>query len=96
MLEGATIEELADALATRGVTRSNFLRTVSEYNDAVDRGAVSELRIPKKNEAKAEKVVNGPFYAFAVVPGYSFSFGGVKTDTDGRVTDAVDDPIPGL
>ena len=27
---------------------------------------------------------------------YSFSFGGVKTDTDGRVVDAVDDPICGL
>lgn len=96
VLEGQTIEELADALAARGVTRSNFLRTVAEYNDAIDNDAVSELRIPKKNEAKAEKIAEGPFYAFAVVPGYSFSFGGVKTDTDGRVVDAVDDPICGL
>lgn len=96
VLEGQTIEELADALAARGVTRSNFLRTVAEYNDAIDQGAVSELNIPKKNESKAEKIADGPFYAFAVVPGYSFSFGGVKTDLDGRVVDAVDDPIPGL
>lgn len=96
VLEAQTIDELADMLAERGVVRSNFMRTIVEYNDAVGTGTVGELSIPKKLESHAEKVAEPPFYAFAVVPGYSFSFGGVKTDTDGRVVDMTDDPIPGL
>lgn len=96
LLEADTVEGLADQLAERGVHRANFLRTVAAYNDAVDAGTTDELEVPKANADKAEKIEQGPFYAFAVVPGYSFSFGGVKTDVQGRVVDVCDDPIAGL
>ncbi|MEE8717522.1 MAG: FAD-binding protein [Coriobacteriales bacterium] len=96
LIEANTLEDLANQLESRGVNRANFLRTVQEYNSAVDEGTTGELDIPKSNADKAAKLAQPPFYAFGVVAGYSFSFGGVKTDEDGRVVDAVDDPIPGL
>jgi fumarate reductase flavoprotein subunit len=37
-----------------------------------------------------------PFYAMPVVPGITFTMGGVKTGPGGQVLDEVDRPIPGL
>jgi succinate dehydrogenase/fumarate reductase flavoprotein subunit len=39
---------------------------------------------------------SGPYYAALVVPGTLDTKGGPKTDTNGRVLDARDQPIPGL
>lgn len=96
LYQADTIEELADMLAAEGVVKANFLRSVQEYNDAVDAGTTADLEVPKANPTRAVKIEKAPFYAFAVVPGYSFSFGGVKVDTTGRVVDVSNDPIAGL
>lgn len=96
LFQAETIDELGDVLANEGVVKANLINTIEKYNAAVDDGSVASLEIPKSDETKAEKVETGPFYAFAVVPGYSFSFGGVKVNAEGRVVDADDDSIAGL
>jgi len=41
-------------------------------------------------------IEQGPFYAYGVTCGITFTFGGLRTDTHGRVVDAAGTPIPGL
>lgn len=96
LLTANTLEGLADQLAEQGVPRANVLASINEYNEAVDAGTTAELRIPKASTTKATKLEQAPFYALPVVPSHIFPYGGVKVDTDGRVIDMADEPIPGL
>lgn len=96
VFQADTLEELASALAADGVHKANVLSTIKEYNAAVEAGTTADLDVPKSGISKASKLATGPFYAFAVVPGYSYSFGGVQVSENGQVVDADYDPIPGL
>lgn len=85
-----SIGELADLI---GVPSAALERTVSEFNDSIDRTVVfdptvkdgrrAEVTPPKSNWASP--LETGPFYAYGVTCGITFTFGGVKTDTHGRV-----------
>ncbi|MEE2970003.1 MAG: FAD-dependent tricarballylate dehydrogenase TcuA [Pseudomonadota bacterium] len=98
-----TIEELAGKL--EGVNPDAFLETVKKYNAAVTRevtfnpnikdGLRTEgLKINKSNWANP--VDEAPFEAYAVTCGLSFTFGGLKINTDGQVLDTEAVPIKGL
>jgi tricarballylate dehydrogenase len=52
------------------------------------------LAVPKSNWAQA--ISDGPFEAYAVTCGITFTFGGLKITTQGEVVDTEDRPIPGL
>ena len=52
------------------------------------------LTIPKSNWAL--KIDEPPFEAYHVGCGITFTFGGLRADTDARVLDASGAPIPGL
>jgi tricarballylate dehydrogenase len=81
------------------------LETIRAYNAAVKkdvpfdpnvkdgRGTVG-LPIPKSNWANT--IEDGPFEAYAVTCGVTFTFGGLKIDTAGRVIDTDGHVIPGL
>ncbi|MBC7761064.1 MAG: FAD-binding protein, partial [Candidatus Saccharibacteria bacterium] len=96
-----SIGELADQL---GIDRAGFEQTVTEFNGSIDRGialdpTVKDNRLaattpPKSNWASP--LETGPFYAYPVTCGITFTFGGLKGDTDGRVLDESGMPIPGL
>ncbi len=98
-----TLEALAGKL--EGVDGAEFLRTVREFNEAVDterpfnpavkdgRGARG-LAVPKTNWAN--RLDEPPFEAYAVTCGVTFTFGGLKIDERARVLDAGETPIPGL
>ena len=100
---GGTLEALAEKL--EGVDPAGFLRTVGTYNDAVrtdvpfdptvkdGRGTVG-LEVPKSNWAQT--LDTPPFEAYAVTCGITFTFGGLRVDTRGRVLDTGERPIPGL
>jgi tricarballylate dehydrogenase len=90
-----------------GVDAESCLRTIQAYNAAVDvegqrkfnpnvrdgRAALG-LRPPKSNWATT--IDTPPFEAYAVTCGITFTFGGVRVDTQAQVIDGEGEPIPGL
>lgn len=96
-----TLEELAGAM---GVDADAFVSTVEAFNDSIDRsapfdptvkdGRAASVEPPKSNWAAP--IETGPFYAYPVTCGITFTFGGVKGDLHGRVLDEFGTPIPGL
>ncbi|MDN3903270.1 FAD-dependent tricarballylate dehydrogenase TcuA [Arthrobacter sp. YD2] len=96
-----TIEGLAHAM---GVDPAALVSTVETFNAAIDRnvpfdptvldGRVSLTEPLKSNWASP--IETGPFYAYPVTCGITFTFGGLKGDLHGRVLDETGAPIPGL
>jgi tricarballylate dehydrogenase len=101
-----TIEGLADKMAEYApVDKARFLETVREYNAAVQReipynptvkdGRTTKgLAINKTNWAMP--IEKPPFEAYCTTCGVTFTFGGLRIDTDGRVLDTAQKAIPGL
>jgi tricarballylate dehydrogenase len=98
-----TLEELARKLD--GVDPDAFLRTVADYNEAVrtdipfnptvkDGRCTAGLDTPKSNWAN--RLDQPPYEAYAVTCGITFTFGGLRIDTEGRVIDMEGQVIPGL
>ena len=98
-----TIEGLADKL--EGVNKEQLLKTVAEFNAAVrqdipfnasikDGRCTEGLAIPRLNWAQT--ISEGPFEAYAVTCGITFTFGGLKITTNGEVVDTEERPIRGL
>ncbi|WP_075218040.1 FAD-dependent tricarballylate dehydrogenase TcuA [Mongoliimonas terrestris] len=98
-----TLQDLAEKL--EGVDPVGFLRTVEAYNGAIrtdipfdpnikDGRAAVGLPVPKSNWANT--IDTGPFEAYAVTCGVTFTFGGVKITGDAAVEDTQGAPIPGL
>ena len=100
----ATLEELAGKL--EGVDGEGFLRTLAAFNNAVpdddapyntavrDGLATRGLSIPKSNWAR--RIDRGPFEAYAVTTGITFTFGGIKISTQAEAEDDGGNPLPGL
>jgi tricarballylate dehydrogenase len=98
-----SLQQLASRLD--GVDPEGFLRTVHDYNGAIradvpfdpdrldGRGTVG-LDVPKSNWAT--RIDTPPFEAYAVTCGVTFTFGGVRIDTEGQVLDADGDAVRGL
>jgi tricarballylate dehydrogenase len=101
-----TIEGLADKMAEYApVDKARFLETVREYNAAVQRDipynptvkdgrTTKGLAINKTNWAMP--IEKPPFEAYCTTCGVTFTFGGLRIDTDGRVLDTAQKPIRGL
>ena len=98
-----TLEELAGRL--EDVNPEGFLRTVHAYNDAVrddrpfnptikDGRGADGLPVPRANWAN--RLDTPPFEAYQITCGITFTFGGVRIDTQARVLDEDLQPIPGL
>jgi tricarballylate dehydrogenase len=99
-----TIEELAAKL--EGVDAKRFVQTVAAYNRAVPEGeppidlsirdgrATTGLDVPKSNWSY--RLDRGPFEAYAVTTGITFTFGGLRISTRAQVLDAAWEPITGL
>ncbi|ASN37789.1 FAD-dependent tricarballylate dehydrogenase TcuA [Paeniglutamicibacter terrestris] len=96
-----TIEELADKL---GVDAAALSKTVSDFNGSIDTsitydpnvldGRAAKVSPPKSNWAMP--LETGPFYAYPVTCGITFTFGGLKSDTHGRVLNENGEHIDGL
>jgi succinate dehydrogenase/fumarate reductase flavoprotein subunit len=94
VIEAPTLTELATALATHGVYRRGLIETIEEFNLAAAAGRANELRARKTRHAHA--ITQPPFYAIPVVPGISFTHGGLAIDGRCRVLDWFGEPIQGL
>jgi tricarballylate dehydrogenase len=88
-----------------GVKHDRLLHTIAEYNRAVpssppfdaskkDGRETTGLATPKSNWAQT--IDTPPFEAYAVTCGITFTFGGLKIDTECRVIDDDGAAIPGL
>lgn len=88
------VADSIESLATQaGIDVDGFVATVTAFNDAIDRGRPvdpnikdgrrSDVTPPKSNWAFP--IENGPFYAYPVTCGITFTFGGLRGDLDGRV-----------
>jgi urocanate reductase len=89
-----SIAELAASLAARGVHKANFLKTLDEFNKAVDEKTPEQLTVSRMTGAV--KLSNPPFYAIPATTGVSATFGGLKINTKTEVLGNEDIPIPGL
>ena len=98
-----TLEELAGKL--EGVDAKAFLEEIRAYNAAVkqdvpfnpnvkDGRCTEGLAVNKSNWANT--IEDGPFEAYQVGCGITFTFGGLRIDTEARVLDADQQPITGL
>lgn len=100
---GQTLEELAGKL--EGVDPDAFLETVRKYNEAVqaensfnpnvkDGRRTLGLHPDKTNWANT--LDEPPYEAYAVTCGVTFTFGGLRINSDAEVLDAGGRAIPGL
>jgi tricarballylate dehydrogenase len=98
-----TLEDLVTKLD--GVEAARALETIAAYNAAVktdvpfnpavkDGRGTEGLALPKSNWANT--LDDPPFEAYAVTCGITFTFGGLRIDTGGRVLDSDLVAIPGL
>lgn len=100
-LKADTLEELARAC---GIPAADLAATVARFNAACESGpfkplevdglATQGLRPQKSNWARP--IDKGPFYAYPIIAGVCFTYGGVKTDSHARVIDNDGRPIAGL
>jgi tricarballylate dehydrogenase len=98
-----TIEGLVAKI--EDVDRVQLLKTIRGYNEACARDRSSDPTIkdglaaasavpPKSNWALPIEI--GPFEAYAVTCGITFTYGGIKIDSNANVLDVDDRPIPGV
>lgn len=98
-----TIEELVNRM--QDVNPAGFLKTIAEFNASVKRDVAFDpnikdgkttvgLKVDKTNWANT--IEKGPFEAYSVGCGITFTFGGLKIDTACHVLDIEDMPIDGL
>ena len=102
-VQADTLEELAARM--EDVNPAEFLKTVREYNAAIQRDKAFDpnikdgrctqgLAINKSNWANP--LEKPPYLAYSVTCGITFTFGGLKIDTATHVLDINDTPLPGL
>ena len=87
-----TLDELAGKI---GVDAEQLKATIERYNGFAETGVDldfsknAEYILPLRDE-------DGPYYAFDLALGIFTTVGGLQVDTEARVLDADDHPIPGL
>jgi len=96
-----TIAGLAEALdidvegLTKTIAEFNAACQPGEYNPSILDGVTTKgIKPPKSNWALP--IDQAPYTGFVVTCGITFTFGGLKINTDGQVLDLVEKPIPGL
>jgi tricarballylate dehydrogenase len=102
-IQAATIEELAHKIGADPVA---LRQTVDAYNAAcppadgfeplkVDGLATAAGYAPPKSNW-SRRLEQAPFFAYPIICGNCFTFGGVKVNTDSQVVNADGEPIAGL
>lgn len=86
-----TIPQLADALE---VDRLTLTQTLETLNRAIQSGQnLAALPIPRTG---ALRLLQPPLYGLRVVPGITFTMGGILINGQAQVLDLAERPIPGL
>jgi tricarballylate dehydrogenase len=102
MVEAASLAELARKI---GIEPEPLIRTVEEFNKACrsdvafmpgELDGKSTVGISPRKSNWAEPLLRGPYRAYPITAGVTFTFGGIKVDTQARVINTTDEPIRGL
>lgn len=96
-----TLEQLVNQLP---VNKEQFIKTIEEYNHAVQDGEFNPsikdgketIGITPAKTNWAIKIEKGPFYAFPVTCGITFAFGGLHVNKNGEVLNKNQEPIKGV
>lgn len=99
--EAATLHELALKI---GVLPEALEETIYEFNTSIKdvafnpaiKDGKSTIGITPRKSNWAQALDTPPYYAFAITCGITFTFGGVRINTDGCVLDWSGVPLPGL
>jgi fumarate reductase flavoprotein subunit len=67
--------------------------TVSNYNRAVDASATQSLGVSRTGKPK---ILRAPYYGLRVVPGITFTMGGILVNGRAEALNENEQPIPGL
>lgn len=90
-----TLEELATKMQdTLGVYKGTFMKTINEYNKAIDNGSADQLEVPRVD--RQFKIAKGPFYAVTVGTCAYHTFGGLVINEKAQVLDIQKQPIKNL
>jgi tricarballylate dehydrogenase len=101
-VEAPTLAELAKKI---GIDPEPFLRTIETFNAACrtdvafmpgELDGKGTVGISPKKSNWAMPIVKGPFRAYPITGGVTFSFGGIQVDTQARVVNTCNEPIKGL
>lgn len=102
-VQADTLQALAAKL--EGVNANALLETLDEYSNAVNqtvafnpavRDGRSTQGLPLAKSNWANPLNSPPYVAYAVTCGITFTFGGLKVNSQGQVIDDQDVPIAGL
>lgn len=88
-----SIEELARLI---DVPAETLAATLDDYHAALDGNALAALDVPRSQRMTPLPVRQPPFMAIRLLPGITYTMGGVAIDANSRVLDARGAPIPGL
>ncbi len=102
-VEGKSIDELIEKMD--GIDKNQTKKTIEEFNNSIDLTtsfdptildgkATTGLAIKKSNWA--QRIDEGPFRAFPVTGGITFTYGGLKINEHGSVLNKNNEPIRGL
>src|SRR4029453_9977367 len=90
IFSGPSIADLARTLAMNSV---NLVETVKAYNRTVESGACHSLSVARTGKPK---LLRAPFYGLKVVPGITFTMGGILVNGHAEALNESEKPIQGL
>ena len=86
-------QAVAGLAKTIGVDQDRLTATLNDYNRAVESGACHSLRVARTGKPK---VLRAPFYGLRVVPGITFTMGGILVSGRSEALNEAEKPIRGL
>jgi fumarate reductase flavoprotein subunit len=84
-----TVEGLADLIGVGG----NLTTTLEDYNHAVESLTTNHLPVPRTGKPK---LLRAPYYGLRVIPGITFTMGGILVNGRGEALNEEEKPIRGL
>jgi hypothetical protein len=94
IVTAATLDKLLTLVAERGVRRATLLQTLHAFNRAMAEGTDEPLPVPRA-QLRAP-LWRSPFYAIALAPAITLTYGGLRVDGRCQVLDRAGVPIAGL
>jgi succinate dehydrogenase/fumarate reductase flavoprotein subunit len=94
VIQAQSLPHLVAAVTVWGVRAPSLALTLETYNAAIRDGQAERLEVPRR--ANHHGLVTPPFYALKMVPGVTYTLGGLQIDQAARVLDTRGHPIGGL